>query len=61
MALLSNSNGIPLSYKLYPSNNPDVSTLTSFINEQNKIYNISKFIIIANAGLLSNYNIGSNT
>lgn len=57
MALLSDSNGVPLSYKLYPGNNPDVSTLTSFINEQNKIYNISKSTIIADAGLLSNDNI----
>lgn len=57
IALLTDNNGIPLNYKLYPGNNHDVSTLSSFIKEQNKIFKFKKSIIVGDAGIISSNNI----
>lgn len=53
MALLTDRNGIPINYKLYPGNTPDVSTIAS----QSIKLNIGKSIIVGDAGIVSQNNI----
>lgn len=56
-ALLVDSNGLPINYKLFSGNRNDVSTLIDFLDEQKKRFNIKNTTIIADAGLVSNDNI----
>ena len=57
LGLLTDNNGIPIDYKLFSGNTPDVATYIDFINEVKKTHSIRKSIIIADAGLVSNDNI----
>ncbi|VWL84779.1 IS1634 family transposase [Oceanivirga miroungae] len=57
MALLTDSKGLPINYKLFSGNRNDVSTLVEFLDDQKKKFNIKKTTIVADAGLVSNDNI----
>lgn len=57
MGLITDRNRIPLTYKIFPGNTNDVSTLIPFIEEAKKEFNFSKTVLIADAGLISSNNI----
>ncbi|CAM3251987.1 IS1634 family transposase [Streptobacillus ratti] len=57
MGLITDRNGIPLTYKLFKGNKTDVSTLIPFIDEAKKEFDFSKTVVIADAGLISSNNI----
>nr|WP_269320148.1 IS1634 family transposase [Streptobacillus canis] len=57
MGLVTDKNGIPLTYKIFHGNTPDISTLIPFIEEAKKEYNFKNSVIIADAGLISSNNI----
>ncbi len=40
MGLLIDKNGLPISYKLFPGNTNDISTLISFVKEMREKYNV---------------------
>jgi transposase len=55
--LFIDSNGIPISYKIFPENNLDTTTLRPAINETIKNYDYKRTIVVADRGLNSDKNI----
>ena len=58
MGLFIDSNGIPIAYKLFPGNTPDINTLIPIVKEFKTKYNIDKIIVTADKGLNSKDNLG---
>ncbi|MFV8478241.1 IS1634 family transposase [Mycoplasma sp. B6400] len=57
IGLATDSNGIPVHYKVFPGNTADSSTFIPFILELQKIYNITTVTVIADKGMSVNKNI----
>ena len=57
MALLTDTNGLPIDSKLFAGNRNDVSTYVDFMKELDMTYPIRKAVVVADAGLVSNNNI----
>lgn len=54
---VTDSNGLPLNFKVFPGNMPDVALYSDFLKETSELYNKKKKIIVADAGFVSNNNI----
>ena len=57
MGLLIDNNGLPIAYKLFPGNTPDISTLIPFLNEMRDKFAFGKVILTADKGLNSGANL----
>lgn len=57
MGLLIDKNGLPISYKLFPGNTNDISTLISFVKEMRDKYKLGRIILTADKGLNSCKNL----
>ncbi|TQC51238.1 IS1634 family transposase, partial [Mycoplasmopsis mucosicanis] len=57
IGLITDENGIPLHYKVFPGNTADSSTFISFMLELEKYYGIKNVTIIADKGMSVNRNI----
>lgn len=57
MGLFMDSDGLPLSYKLFPGNTSDVITLRDTLSDVKKQYNVGRSIIVADRGIISGDNI----
>ncbi|QIW62368.1 IS1634 family transposase [Mycoplasmopsis gallinacea] len=57
IGLATDSNGIPLHYKVFPGNTTDARTFIPFVLEVQKIYNIKQVTIIADKDISTNSNI----
>ena len=57
MGLLIDKNGLPISYKLFPGNTNDISTLISFVKEMREKYKLGRIILTADKGLNSGKNL----
>lgn len=57
MGLLIDRNGLPISYKLFPGNTNDISTLISFVKEMREKYKLGRVILTADKGLNSGKNL----
>lgn len=57
MGLFMDKNGIPVSYKLFPGNEADCTTLRPMISETARNYSLGKIIVVADKGIISSDNI----
>ena len=57
IGLATDSNGIPMHYKVFPGNTTDANTFIPFVLEIQKIYKIKQVTIIADKGMSLNKNI----
>jgi hypothetical protein len=57
MGLFLDSDGIPVSYRLFDGNTPDMSTLTSAITEFKTMFNPGRIVAVADKGLNTGPNI----
>ena len=57
MGLLIDKNGLPISYKLFPGNTNDISTLISFVKEMREKYRLGRIVLTADKGLNSGKNL----
>ena len=57
MGLLIDSNGIPVTMKLFPGNTMDQNTLTASISELEKLYRIKEITVVADRGMNSGDNL----
>ncbi|GAP39085.1 IS1634 family transposase [Flexilinea flocculi] len=57
MGLLIDSNGIPITYELFPGNTMDQTTLTKAVEKLKRLYNLDKITIVADRGLNSGTNL----
>jgi transposase len=60
MGLLQDSNGVPVTYKLFAGNTNDCETLIPILNEVKRDFNIAKTIVVADKGLNTHRNIVHN-
>jgi transposase len=61
MGLLLDTNGLPISYKLFPGNTHDSQTLMPVLTEIKKNFGVQRIIAVADKGLNSGDNIAYNT
>ncbi|MBY7705938.1 transposase, partial [Vibrio harveyi] len=47
LGLMMDSNGIPISYKIFPGNTSDSRTLLPVLNEVKSNYNLERTVIVA--------------
>lgn len=57
MGLFMDRNGIPVSYKLFPGNEADCTTLRPMLSEVERNYGLGKVIVVADKGVISGDNI----
>lgn len=57
MGLFIDTNGIPITYKLFPGNKPDKTTLIPALGEIHHNYSLGKVIVVADRGLTTGNNI----
>ncbi|WP_139561634.1 IS1634 family transposase, partial [Mycoplasmopsis pullorum] len=57
VGMATDSNGIPVHYKVFPGNTADANTFIKFVLEMQKIYKINDVTIIADKGMSVNKNI----
>lgn len=57
MGLLIDSNGIPVTYELFPGNTMDQSTLIKSVDRLKQLYNLDKITVVADRGLNSGSNL----
>jgi len=57
MGLFIDTNGIPISYKLFPGNNPDKTTLIPALGKIQQDYSLGKIIVVADKGMTTGDNI----
>ena len=57
MGLLMDNNGIPMSYKLFPGNNNDCTTLIPSLATVRQKYGVGKMIIVADKGMNTSKNV----
>jgi len=57
MGLFMDTNGIPITYKLFPGNLPDKSTLIPALSNIQKEYSLGRIVVIADKGLTTGDNI----
>ena len=60
MGLLLDTNGIPLSYDIFPGNESEKVTLRPLLNQVKSSFNLSKVIVVADRGLNTSDNIFFN-
>lgn len=57
MGLFIDNNGIPITYKLFPGNKPDKSTLIPALSKIQRNYSLGRIIVVADKGLTAGDNI----
>jgi transposase len=57
MGLFMDTNGIPISYKLFPGNNTDTTTYIPAIEQVKKQFGIERVVVVADKGMNSKKNI----
>jgi transposase len=57
MGLFMDTNGIPITYKLFPGNAPDKTTLIPALGKIQKEYSLGRIIIVADKGITTGDNI----
>jgi transposase len=57
MGLFIDSDGLPITYKLFPVNNPDKTTLISALGKIQRDYSLGRIIVVADKGLTTGNNI----
>ncbi|MEA4115454.1 IS1634 family transposase [Mycoplasma sp. 744] len=57
IGMATDSNGIPIHYKVFPGNTADSNTFIKFVLELQKIYKINNVTIVADKGMSVNKNI----
>jgi transposase len=57
MGLFIDTNGIPITYKLFPGNKPDKTTLIPALSIVQRNYSLGKIIVVADKGLTTGDNI----
>ncbi|MGY5139252.1 IS1634 family transposase [Mycoplasmopsis gallinarum] len=57
IGMATDSNGIPVHYKVFPGNTADANTFIQFVLEMQKIYQIKNITIVADKGMSVNKNI----
>lgn len=57
MGLFMDTNGIPITYKLFPGNVPDKTTLIPALSRIQREYSLGRIIIVADRGLTTGDNI----
>jgi len=57
MGLFMDTNGIPITYKLFPGNTPDKTTLIPALGKIQKEYSLGRIIIVADKGITTGDNI----
>ena len=61
MGLFMDTRGLPISYRLFPGNQPDKTTLVPMLAELTREYNLGRVIVVADKGLNTARNIYYNT
>jgi transposase len=57
MGLFMDTNGIPITYKLFPGNTPDKTTLIPALGRIQREYSLGRIIVVADKGLTTGDNI----
>jgi transposase len=57
MGLFIDSDGLPITYKLFPGNNPDKTTLIPALGKIQRDYSLGRIIVVADKGLTTGDNI----
>jgi transposase len=57
MGLFMDTHGIPITYKLFPGNTPDKTTLIPALGEIQRDYSLGRIIVVADKGLTTGDNI----
>lgn len=57
MGLLSDTNGIPIAYNLFPGNTPDKSTLRPILSKVQADYDLGKTVVVGDRGIITADNI----
>jgi transposase len=57
MGLFMDTNGIPITYKLFPGNAPDKTTLIPALSRIQREYSLGKIIVVADKGITTGDNI----
>lgn len=57
MGLFIDSDGLPITYKLFPGNNPDKTTLIPALGTIQRNYSLGRIIVVADKGLTTGDNI----
>jgi transposase len=57
MGLFIDSDGLPITYKLFPGNSPDKTTLIPALGKIQKDYSLGRIIVVADKGLTTGDNI----
>lgn len=57
MGLFMDTNGIPITYKLFPGNAPDKTTLIPMLRKIQHDYSLGRIIIVADKGIITGDNI----
>jgi transposase len=57
MGLFMDTNGIPITYKLFPGNTPDKTTLIPALSRIQQDYSLGRIIVVADKGLTTGDNI----
>jgi transposase len=57
MGLFIDSDGLPITYKLFPGNNPDKTTLIPALGQIQRDYSLGRIIVVADKGLTTGDNI----
>jgi len=61
MGLFVDSDGIPMSYRLFPGNTNDCETMFPFLTQIKHSFNVGRVIVVADKGLNTSPNIIDNT
>lgn len=57
MGLFIDSDGLPITYKLFPGNNPDKTTLIPALGRIQRDYSLGRIVVVADKGLTTGDNI----
>ncbi|KUK63097.1 MAG: Transposase IS4 family protein [Desulfotomaculum sp. 46_80] len=61
MGLFMDTMGLPISYRLFPGNEPDKTTLIPILTELTREYNLGRIIVVAGKGLNTARNVYFNS
>ena len=61
LALLQTTDGLPLTYQLFPGNTQDVSTLVPLFAQWQRDYRVARAVVVADAGMASKANLQALT
>ena len=59
MGLLQDTNGVPISYRIFPGNTPDCQTMIPVLEDLKRDNNLNRVIVVADKGLNCSQNIAA--